>query len=208
MLFDIIHTPVGCATWPALWTSDPNPATWPANGEIDILEQVNAIPGSSKTFSQMVLHTSPGCDVNGVVRKQTGKTLSTSCVNTTNANEGCAVSAGEGSFGTPFNSAGGGLVALELRADGIRLWQWIRSNIPAGLQAVGGGVPNPSTFGEATADFPNTNCNIGEHFRNQSIIININLCGVWAGSESVYGQNCKYIFLLKDTRTNGMTRSR
>lgn len=38
-IFDVIHTPYGCATWPALWLSDvPN---WPEHGEIDVMENVN-----------------------------------------------------------------------------------------------------------------------------------------------------------------------
>ncbi|KAF3064058.1 putative glycosidase C21B10.07 [Daldinia childiae] len=31
-------------------------------------------------------------------------------------------------------------------------------------------------------DFPNTNCDIGSHFKNQSIIANIDLCGQYAGA--------------------------
>ena len=30
-IFDILNTPYGCSTWPALWLTDPN--NWPANGE-------------------------------------------------------------------------------------------------------------------------------------------------------------------------------
>jgi hypothetical protein len=37
--------------------------------------------------------------------------------------------------------------------------------------------PRPSRWGEALADFPNTECDIGSHFKNQSIIVNIDLCG-------------------------------
>lgn len=45
---------------------------------------------------------------------------------------------------------------------------------------------DPSSWGTALADFPNTNCDIGSHFRNQSIIANIDLCGDWAGNAAVY----------------------
>lgn len=181
-IFDVKHMPVGCGTWPALWLSDPD--NWPDNGEIDVIEQVNAV--SPDAYNQMTLHTTPNCDMD-TERKQSGKTLSTSCVNSTNDNEGCAVDAGAGTYGSQFNANGGGILAVELRSAGIRMWQWVRGEVPTDISA---GNPDPSAWGEASADFPNTNCNIENHFRNQSIIANINLCGVWAGAEGVYGESC------------------
>ena len=150
------------------------------------MEQVNVV--SSDAYNQMSLHTSAGCTMNSK-RKQSGTTLSTSCVNSTNDNEGCGVNAGSGTFGPGYNANGGGILALELRQAGIRMWQWARGDIPADISAR---TPDPSVWGEATADFPSTNCNIENHFRNQTIIVNISLCGVWAGKEEVYEQNCKY----------------
>jgi len=77
---------------------------------------------------------------------------------------------------------------MELRTAGIRMWQFARSAIPSDITS---GSPDPSTWGEATADFPNTNCDIGNHFRNQSIIANIDLCGSFAGDPKVYAESCK-----------------
>ncbi|TVY13130.1 putative glycosidase [Lachnellula arida] len=180
-VFDVVHTPIGCGTWPALWLSDP--ANWPTNGEIDLMENVNVV--SSKA-NQMTLHTTSGCSM-GVKRKETGKQLTTSCVNTTDSNAGCGVTGSSTSFGDGFNNAGGGSMAMELRTEGIRIWQFTRSSIPSDITS---GTPDPSSWGEATADFPNTDCNIGNHFRNQSIIANIDLCGSWAGTASVYAESC------------------
>ena len=181
-VFDVIHTPLGCATWPALWLSDP--ANWPANGEIDVMEAVNVLGDAQ---SQVTLHTAPGCSM-GVKRKESGKVLTTSCVNSTDSNAGCGVDAGVNTFGSTFNSNGGGIAAMELRSEGIRVWQFPRASIPSDISS---GNPDPSTWGEATADFPNTDCDIGTHFRNQSIIANIDLCGSWAGDPKIYGENCK-----------------
>lgn len=88
-------------------------------------------------------------------------------------------------------------MAMELRTAGIRMWQFGRDGIPSDITA---GSPDPSTWSEATADFPSTNCNIGNHFRNQSIIVNIDLCGDWAGAKGVYDENCEsdFSFLLED----------
>jgi hypothetical protein len=180
-IFDVLHTPIGCATWPALWLSDPY--YWPYHGEIDVMEAVNVV---SNAQNQMTLHTSSGCSM-GVKRKETGTQLMTSCVNTTNNNAGCGVDAGTNTFGTNLNDAGGAVLALELREAGIRMWQFPRDSIPTDITT---GSPDPSTWSEATADFPNTDCNIGNHFKNQSIIADIDLCGTWAGAAGVYDQSC------------------
>jgi hypothetical protein len=182
-VFDVVHTPIGCGTWPALWLSDPS--NWPINGEIDVMEAVNVV-GSAE--NQMTLHTSSGCSM-GVERKETGKQLTTSCVNTTDSNAGCGVDGPSKGFGTGFNDNGGGAMAMELRTEGIRMWQFARSAIPSDITS---GSPDPSSWGEATADFPNTDCNIGNHFKNQSIIANIDLCGSWAGEASVYAETCEF----------------
>lgn len=74
-------------------------------------------------------------------------------------------------------------MAMELREAGIRMWQFARNAIPTDITAT---TPDPSTWGEALADFPNTHCNMNKHFYNQSIVIDIDVCGTWAGSEGVY----------------------
>jgi hypothetical protein len=149
------------------------------------MEAVNVL---STVPNQMTLHTSSGCSMD-VKRKETGKSLSDSCVNTTNDNAGCGVDAGSTTFGADFNSAGGAILAMELRSAGIRVWQFGRSSIPSDIKS---GSPDPSTWGEATADFPSTDCNIGNHFQSQSIIANIDLCGSWAGATNVFSENCKF----------------
>ena len=84
-VFDILHSPYGCSTWPALWLSDPS--NWPEHGEIDVVEAVN----QATAGNQMTLHTSSGCTMKNVKRKETGTVLTTNCLNSTDDNAGCGV---------------------------------------------------------------------------------------------------------------------
>ncbi|KXH43155.1 endo-beta-glucanase [Colletotrichum simmondsii] len=167
-IFDVKHTPYGCASWPALWFSDPN--NWPDAGEIDVMEAIN----QGTDGNQMTLHTTSGCEMS-VKRKQTGSTLQSDCKNTTNGNAGCGVEGKASTYGSDFNAGGGGYMAMEWRDEGIRVWQFARDSVPSDI--TGASSPDPSTWGEALADFPNTACDMSSHFSNQSLIINIDVCG-------------------------------
>ncbi|KAK5011729.1 glycoside hydrolase family 16 protein [Cryomyces antarcticus] len=178
-VFDILNTPYGCSTWPALWLTDP--ANWPAHGEIDVVEAVNG----ATTGNQMTLHTSDGCNMDRK-RKETGTVLTKNCWNGTDSNAGCGVQGPQDTYGAALNSNGGGIYAMEWRSDGIRVWFFPRTSIPTDLVSSNDASPDPSSWGTALADFPSTDCDISSHFKNQSIIANIDLCGTWAGQTSVY----------------------
>lgn len=166
-IFDVKHTPYACGAWPAIWLTDPS--HWPDHGEIDIMESVNQ--GTSGNL--MTLHTTSGCAM-GVRRKMTGHAQDDDCDHAANKNAGCGVKGGDGSFGAALNAHGGGVVAVEWREAGIRMWQFARSAVP---DDVGRKKPDPSRWGTATADFPSTGCAVGSMFRNNSIVVNIDLCG-------------------------------
>ncbi|KAM5374913.1 hypothetical protein ACJZ2D_006257 [Fusarium nematophilum] len=166
-IFDVKHTPYGCGTWPALWLTDHS--NWPDNGEIDVMEATNR----ADEGNQMTLHTTGGCSMD-VRRKATGETLQKNCDHEKNDNAGCGVQSETDGYGAGFNGNGGGIMAMEWRGEGIRMWQFGRDEIPSDIE---GKNPNPSSWGTALADFPNTDCNIGSHFKNNSIVVNIDLCG-------------------------------
>ncbi|CAJ2507885.1 Uu.00g090710.m01.CDS01 [Anthostomella pinea] len=196
-IFDVKHTPYGCGTWPALWLSDQN--NWPTNGEIDIMEAVN----NATDGNQMTLHTTDSCSMGGIKRKMSGSSISNNCYNATDDNAGCGVSGKTDSYGVTYNEDQGGIMAVEWRDAGIRMWEFGRSQIPSDITNQS---PDPSTWGTATADFPNTDCDISSHFTNQSIIVNIDLCGQWAGNvyaESGCPSNCTdYVANNPDAFTN------
>ncbi|KAH8710636.1 putative glycosidase C21B10.07 [Beauveria bassiana] len=185
-LFDVKHSPYACAAWPALWLTDP--AHWPDHGEIDILEAVNA----GDAGNLMSLHSAKGCSMGGK-RKMTGKALDKSCYVKDNNNAGCGVRDGaKASFGQAWNEKQGGVMAVEWRDDGIRMWQFARDSIPADVT---GKKPTPDAWGTAAADFPNTHCDVGARFSNHSIVANIDLCGdlveaSWKEAGCGGGSNC------------------
>lgn len=186
-IFDVRHSPFGCATWPALWLADAD--NWPTNGEIDIMETVNR----ADTGNQMTLHTEAGCTMQGHRREMTGEALQANCDAEVNSNSGCGVRGENSSYGEALNEDGGGITAVEWRSAGIRVWQFPRDDIPGDIR---NNTPDPSTWGSASADFPNTGCNIDKYFRNQSIIINISLCGDWAGGSAYTESGCKCAHIL------------
>ncbi|KZP26125.1 glycoside hydrolase family 16 protein [Athelia psychrophila] len=181
-VFDLDHMPEGCGTWPAIWEVDE--ADWPDAGEIDIVEGVNNV-----TPNQSTLHTGPGCTIpaNGGVA-QYGTTVSTDCNANDDGNAGCGVqSPDSNSFGPAFNAAGGGYYAMERTTTSIKVWFWARDSayIPAAFTS-GATSIDTSSWGEPTAYFPNTDCDIDTEFGSLNIVINLTFCGDWAGSSSVY----------------------
>ncbi|KAI0292597.1 concanavalin A-like lectin/glucanase domain-containing protein [Multifurca ochricompacta] len=164
--------PQGCGTWPAIWENGDH---WPAGGEIDILEGVN-----DRGANLVTLHTTPGI--------HTGL----DCNTATNGNAGCGAHLTDSNnYGPAFNLNGGGWFAIERTKSFVKVWFWGRSNsssVPAEV-AIGANGINSDNWGLPGAYFPNTNCDIGSHFGPANIIINIDLCGDWAGNPSVYSSS-------------------
>jgi len=161
------------------------------HGEIDVMEGLHQ--GTSGNL--MSLHTTDACHMKAT-RHMTGEaSANVDCFNGTEYNAGCGVTGSGATYGPGFNQGGGGVMAVEWRDEGIRMWQWPRAAVPADVAMAGagggnppsngtssgGGGPDPSSWGTALADFPNTECNMGQHFRNASIIANIDLCGDLGG---------------------------
>lgn len=166
---DVAHMPEGCGTWPALWSFGPN---WPSNGEIDVIEGVNA-----GTTNQMTLHTASGCNM-GNAGSDAGTTLVGGDCNAGNGNTGCGqVTKNTQNYGSGFNANGGGVYAWEWTSSFISIYFFPRNAIPEDIQS---GKPDPAAWGKPTAKFAGS-CDIDTHFTQHSIILDTTFCGDWAG---------------------------
>lgn len=179
-ILDLAHMPGGiCGTWPACkfpsnseldhfslttdldWLVGPN---WPNEGEIDIIEGVNANANNA-----MTLHTSDGCtitDDGGF----TGTLGTTNCYVDAagqSANAGCSIeNQNTQSYGTGFNDIGGGVIATEWTSTDINIWFFPRGTTPADVT---NGDPDPSSWKEPVAQYQG-GCDIDSHFQNQQIV--------------------------------------
>ncbi|KIJ57282.1 glycoside hydrolase family 16 protein [Sphaerobolus stellatus SS14] len=179
-IFDVAHLPWGCSVWPAIWTKGMN---WPEGGEIDIVEGVNLNPQN-----QVALHTEPGCfQKTGAQLGQSGQDPDCSTPS------GCTVidTTPQASFGQGFAQVGGGIWAAQFDVAGIFIWFWNRTNIPVSLH------PSSPTnnldisdWGVPVASYPSVACNMPQFFGSQQLVIDITLCGDWAGIPQVYPQTC------------------
>ncbi|CAE6535199.1 unnamed protein product [Rhizoctonia solani] len=184
VILDANHLPYGCSVWPAYWSQGSPADEWPKFGEIDIIENVNMA-----TVNQMALHTTQGCTLASGTQV-TGTIVSNDCFNGTNGNQGCIVQgASESTYGAGFATAGGGVYALEWSSEGngIRVWFFQRSSIPSDMASAS---PNPSNWGTPTAAWPESSCNSSQFFGPQTIILDITLCGNFAGAAATFQATC------------------
>ncbi|WWC57798.1 uncharacterized protein I303_100333 [Kwoniella dejecticola CBS 10117] len=167
-IIDMALMPWGCGVWPAFWTLGYK-VEWPTAGEIDIVEGIQAMTNN---------HTLPGCEINQAPGMYTGQLGNTNCDSTTGGS-GCTIGSDSAtSFGMPFNEAGGGVFAMLWNGNGIRMWDWNRAQIPSDIAA---GSPTPEHWGTPRAAWDASMCDPWKFFQAQVLVLNIDLCGVWAG---------------------------
>ncbi|KAF9484359.1 glycoside hydrolase family 16 protein [Pholiota conissans] len=178
-ILDLNRAPWGCAIWPAFWTVGLG-RTWPANGEVDILEGVH-----DQEHNQIAWHTEAGCLIDPTA-PFTGQLTQTNGVNNTNCdanlnqNSGCAVTEwSRASYGPFFEAQGGGILAMKWDENDISVWSFFRAAIPTDVTQ---GTPNPSLWGPPSATLRNTTCDIENNFINHTIVFDITFCGDWAGN--------------------------
>lgn len=176
-ILDLAHMPGGqCGSWPAYWLKGPQA---PAYSELDIIEGINL-----DTTSLMSVKTNQACSIGQ--QAMTGTLKTTDCNLNTAGLVGCSIdSTSPATYGTGFNSLGGGVYATEWTSQGITIWYFPRSAIPADITA---GTPNPQLWGLPLSKFV-PDCRLDDNFYNQNIVMNIDFCGDYAGSPFFYNQN-------------------
>ncbi|KIR37652.1 hypothetical protein I307_05801 [Cryptococcus deuterogattii 99/473] len=184
-VMDAVHMPYGCSVWPAFWTQGPS---WPAGGEIDIIEGINLQP-----TNMIALHTSgnTSCTIPTTFTPSfSGRVSYPNCDNSQNFGSGCTVyDPNPNSYGQAFAEAGGGVFVAEFAEDGIRVWFMTRSAIPSTVR-VNATQIDTSTLGIPVAEYPSSSCDITNLFGPQTLTINIALCGDYAGLPSELARTC------------------
>lgn len=94
-----------------------------------------------------------------------GNVITTECQSSPSNNSGCAFTDVEGSAGTPFNMASGGVFAMLWDATTIAIWRFERTQIPQDIQ---NGDPNPEAWGTPVALWSEDSCDIAASFRDLS----------------------------------------
>lgn len=129
----------------------------------------------------MTLHTSPGCSIS----KQSDMLGSVSTDNCDiNApgqgnNEGCQIQTQDTrTYGSDFNSQGGGVYATEITSSFINIFFFPRGSLPSDISSAS---PDPSSWGKPMAVFKG-DCDIADTFKDLSIVFTNTFCGDWAGN--------------------------
>ena len=84
-----------------------------------------------------------------------------------------------GSGGSVFNQNGGGVFATMWTTSGIKMWYWPRDQIPADITS---DKPDSATWGQPYVTFPFGSQCPSYHFKDMTLVINLDFCGDWEGS--------------------------
>lgn len=167
LVADVAHMPVGCGTWPALWSFGPD---WPGSGEIDILEGVN-----SQTSNEITLHTAEGCTMTKGTQIASTKMIDTADCGADNGGTGCPQkTVSTRNFGAGLNAGGGGVYAMEWTSSAISVWFFERNGTVANQLSAASSTSavDTSSFGTPIAQFAGgSGCDIDSYFKNHNIVI-------------------------------------
>ncbi|KAK7745382.1 hypothetical protein SLS53_002878 [Cytospora paraplurivora] len=193
LVADVVHMPVGCGTWPALWSYG---SDWPTQGEIDIIEGVNSQPSN-----EITLHTDGVCTMTQGKSSASTKFAATADCSAGDGSTGCPQKTeSKNNFGKGLNAGGGGIYAMLWDHEAISVYLFPRNSTMADTLSGGGNNTvlsssssvsaaeiDPSSFGTPLATFVGGGgCDIAERFQQHTVTINTDFCGSWAGSDEVW----------------------
>ncbi|TIA74405.1 hypothetical protein E3P92_01213 [Wallemia ichthyophaga] len=193
VVMDASHLPYGESVWGAFWTLN-NLSKQDDDGEIDIFEGVNG-----QESNRVALHTREGCTQSNTTDVDyTGQVMSTDCYYRKNGNEGCSYESKDNrSYGKQFADNDGGVMAMSWDGKGIQMWFWSRAEIP---ESIKNDSPDPHNgdLGSPMAYYPASSCNPREYFEEQNLVMDITLCGLWAGETYNANHDDKCASLVPD----------
>ena len=155
--------------------------------------------GVNRTLAHnsMTLHTGPGCVVDNTPSEYLGTLVNSSCDASASGIMGalgCSIPApinntfnGQplATAGPDFNAQGGGVYVMSWTAQGVAVWLFPRTAVPADISS---GNPNPSSWTQKPlAKFAGAGCDFSKALAPMNLIINIDICGQWAGADYVDG---------------------
>ena len=131
--------------------------------------------------NQITAHTGPTCTLPQLGDTPGGHQVSTTCTSSPTSNSGCIWSqSANGTYGHNFNVHGGGVYAHTWDDSGINVWYFDRDSVPEDIQSE---TPDPSSWGQPAAIFASGDqCDIGKHFFDHQIVLDITLCGDWTNA--------------------------
>ena len=129
----------------------------------------------------MTIHTGGSCSLNGAGDGLL-QPFSNDCNANDNSNQGCSFHDDDpSSYGSGFNSAGGGVYAMEWTASGVSIWRWAQGSQPGDAL---GNNPSPSGWGKPSASWSSSDssCDWSSQLSQHNIIFDTTFCGSWAGA--------------------------
>ncbi|ROW11538.1 hypothetical protein VMCG_01105 [Cytospora schulzeri] len=185
MVVDVVHMPVGCGTWPALWSYGKD---WPGMGEIDVLEGVN-----SQSTNQITLHTNGSCTMAQGSAVGSTKFSATADCSAGDGSTGCPqTTTSTNNFGAGLNAGGGGIYAMLWDNEAISVYHFPRNSTTANSLTSNSSTVDTSILGMPLATFVGGDgCDITEKFFSHHITINTDFCGSWAGQDSVWSADAE-----------------
>lgn len=101
---------------------------------------------------------------------------------------GCGIrDSSTSSAGAGSNAIGGGVYAMSWTTSSISMYFFPRDAIPSDIAA---GEPTESGWGTPTFQLTSDACDLSARFYDLQVVLNIDLCGTWAGA--VWGSDMSY----------------
>ncbi|POR37600.1 Putative endo-1,3(4)-beta-glucanase [Tolypocladium paradoxum] len=173
-----------CGLWPAFWMYGEN---WPNDGEVDIMEWWN-----NAQWNQPALHVGASATYGQCLMDGAGQSANVVTSNCDNGysnppnqwmNQGCVAADHSG----PWATLDGGVFAMEWTSDFIKLYSWHWSNVPSNI---GDDAPDSASWGTPMVYLKNKQCDIDNHFSNQKLVLNLDMCGNPVGSPDIWWTSC------------------